>query len=201
MARPKKAVTSGMAIVKHRQTYADDTQTLVEYHFIRGASLHEIESVLQLPAVEVLKRYNQVLKYYQTAANSLDEHWAKVQALCILKQSYQRCDEIQASIRSRVARDPDYVPLKEYQSIREEQKLIYKISADIRKEYAKPQIEGTREVETETHDPGRGQTIRQRFKEVISSRNSVGYSMTRTEEKDLEEAVTSASVFDDEEDF
>ena len=219
MAKPssKPKQRPALTIIPYRTTYTDATQKAVENLFVRGMAVHEVAETLGLKIQEATKRYIQVLEFYTESAGGLTEDWAKVRILCLLRQADERCRVLQERIDRLMAiktlikrRDEDggdfweyLFPLKEFQALREEQKLIYKISIDIMKMDKlgkKPSIED----EQGYLPPSQRRTnLHSRFQEIREVTEQTSDSLLSTEQHaDLEKATTSRSMFEglDEED-
>lgn len=200
MAKPR-IVTGKASILKHSYTYTDALQKAVEREFVRGTSLKEIEERLGLPPAEAFKRYEQVFRFYSKESKNMTEEWAKMQTLCLLKQAIERKEALEARVNTVLkAGDDRRFPLKEYEALQKIDAFVYKIMADIRKEYSGPQVAVDGKAGN-GDEPFifKGNPLRKKLQEVRDN-SPLSYRVEAHEEKDLEAAVVSASLFDDDED-
>lgn len=123
--------------------FNDAVQKTVEYLFARNKDVPEIAKSLALAPEEALKRYTQVLRDYITQADALNEDWAKVEILRLMRLSHERREEARLAIEEvkRLATlQGKYVfPAEEYKAMREEDKMIYKMTRDFLNDGAKRQ--------------------------------------------------------------
>ena len=114
--------------------FNDPTQKTVEYLFARSKDVPEIARQLSLAPEEALKRYTQVLRDYIAQANSLDEDWARVEILRLVKMSHERREEARLAIeevkRLSILNGKYAFPAEEYKAMRDEDKMIYKMTRD-----------------------------------------------------------------------
>lgn len=114
--------------------FNDSIQKTVEYLFARNKDVPEISKSLALAPEEALKRYTQVLRDYITQAEALNEDWAKVEILRLMRLSHERREEARLAIEEvkRLATlQGKYVfPSEEYKAMRDEDKMIYKMTRD-----------------------------------------------------------------------
>jgi hypothetical protein len=194
-------LTGKAAIVVYHDSYKDDKQEIVMAMFMRGASFPEVQRALGMGLDEAKRRYAQVLKYYQNRARRLNEEWAKIQTLALYDTLRAHADRLDNEMKTYIETLDDdgeerHTPLKTLNALQNTQKFMYKIISDIRREYAAPQREVTREEEriTPASDIEGGDSrsqIKQRLTEVIRTKDSYGeFGLTGAEQQDLEAAVT-----------
>lgn len=114
--------------------FNDPAQKTVEYLFARNKDVPEIAKSLALAPEEALKRYTQVLRDYLEQADTLSDDWAKVEILRLMRLSHERREEARLAIdeaRRLASLKGKYVfPAEEYKAMRDEDKMIYKMTRD-----------------------------------------------------------------------
>lgn len=134
MKQHKHLVKSIKKIATSQTRFNDPAQKTVEYLFARNKDVAEIARSLAIAPDEALKRYTQVLKDYIAQSDDLNEDWAKIEILRLVKLSHERREEARLSIedvRLQSQMSGKYVfPAEQYKAMREEDKLIYKMTRD-----------------------------------------------------------------------
>jgi hypothetical protein len=210
-----KRVAGSAAIVKYHDSFHDATQREVEHMFIRGSALHEVQDALGLSPLETEKRYLQVHKYYSEAALAFGYDAARIQALCLLQQSYDRCRQIQSRIdflnviiqpeEPKEGEQPKTVlpifPEAELRSLREEQKLIHKLTMDLAKMGGGPKLvqsNGNGETPAKTADLAK--KTREDFRKMREVQQGPALTFTPQQKRAMEEAMEIPTIFEPEED-
>lgn len=131
----KNALVKAVKKISTSQSrFNDPTQKTVEYLFARNKDVPEIARQLALAPEEALKRYTQVLRDYLTQAEALNEDWAKIEILRLMRLSHERREDARLAIeevrRIAVLQGKYVFPSEEYKAMREEDKMIYKMTRD-----------------------------------------------------------------------
>ena len=126
----KKVVRATPVSGTGRARYTDETQRVVAYLFARNRTPAEVSRELHLDPTEAAARYKQCLREYLHAAEHMNEEWARVEILKLLRMSNERREEARRRYDRALAEHPDVFPDAEHRAQRDEDKISYKILRD-----------------------------------------------------------------------
>lgn len=126
----KKVVRASSVERVGKAKFTDETQNVVSYLFARNKSPQEIANELHLDPTEIRIRYRQCLREYLHAAEHMNEEWARIEILKLLRMSNERREEARRRYDLSIANQPDQFPDEELRAQRDEDKITYKILRD-----------------------------------------------------------------------
>lgn len=126
----KKVIRATPVAQTGRAKFHDDTQRLVSYLFARNKTPAEIARELNVDPTEMRLRYKQCLREYLHAAEHMNEEWARIEILKLLRMSNERREEARRRYDRALAEKPDEFPDAEHRAQRDEDKISYKILRD-----------------------------------------------------------------------
>lgn len=162
-----------------RAKYSDDTQRLVSYLFARNKSPMEIGRELSLDPTEVRLRYKQCLREYLHAAEHMNEEWARIEILKLLRMSNERREEARRRYDLALSRNPEIFPDAEHRAQRDEDKISYKILRDFLDDGLKQ-----KRIEEKRSGPPEAPALKGEVKAVFEQK-LVQYKQARSNDPDM----------------